>query len=443
MFFAALLFSTFAHISHAAPPIPFDRWSSSTNGTISASCPAGFSCEENVSSDDMLQRVITSNRDGQTYIQVLLASGVVNNGGRLIYESFTNANDNTDSGISSKMLINQTGAETLDYNVQLNLGWANSAGAPAIDFSQRVQDTHTNGVTLDYSFDYQQNQTNTGTATGYKYGIRQTVRNSAALNGSGNGDIWTFVLRRAGGNFVNTGSGSLPGSAGGMGGGGGGGGMGAALATNGTAAGTGTTGGTATTGGGSRMGRALAKGTVASTAFTMPPEGYGLSTPAIGFPEDTVIGPGTENDPPMVGNLPGSRFNFSDNSTINENYVNVATQSGRGGIVSNGNASGPAIPAGPVDVPTGNPNGMGMGGGGPGGGTVSWNTGNEVQVIWIGQNCASCVLSGMGGMGGGSGAFAFQSYENLTSGATAITRSITSTAPLNWQTVPFGTQPRL
>ena len=439
-----------APVTIAAPPIPFDRWSASGNGTITATCPGGFTCNDNVTSDNMLQRILINNANNQTYIQVLLADGAVNNTGRLVYESFTNASDNSASGISSKMLINQTGAENLDYSVLLNLGWANSAGAPAIDFAQTVTDTYNAGVTLDYTFDYQQNQNTNGTATGYRYGIRETVRNSAALNGSGNNDVWTFVLRRAGGSFVNAGSATLPG-AGGMGGmggaagggagggGGGGGAMGAAVATAGAT--TGATG-TTTGGGGSRMARALNNDQVSSTGFTMPANGYGLNTPNTGFPEDTVIGPVT-NEPPFVGNLPGSRYNVSDNATNNQNNVNVSTRSGvNGGIVSNGNASGPDIPGGPVDVPTGNPNGMGMGGG-PAGGTVAWNTGNEVQVIWIGQMCASCVIGGMGGMGGGSGAFAVQSYENLTTGATAISRSITSTAPLTWTTAPFGPQPGL
>jgi len=433
MFFAVCLY---ASLINAAPPIAFDRWSAGTNGTITAPCPAGYTCNENVTSDNMMQRILINNSNGSTYIQVLIADGVVRDTGRLVYESFTNATDGAASGISSKMQINQTGVENLDYSVLLNLGWANDPRAPAIDFSQTVTDTYDRGVALDYTFDYQQNQNARGTATGYKYGIRQNVRNSAALNGSGNNDVWTFVLRRAGGDFVRAGSASLPGAGGGMGGGGGG-GMGAALAAAGTTADG--TGGTNTAAATSNQ----SGGSVSGTAFTMPADGYGLNTPNIGFPEDTIIGPGTENAPPMVGNLPGSVYNESNTNTINDNYTNLSSRAGASsGIVSNGSASGPAIPAGRIDVPTGSTNGMGMGGG-PGGGTVAWNTGNEVQVIWIGQNCASCVLSGMGGMGGGSGAFAFQSYENLNTGATAITRSITSTAPLTWQTAPFGAQPRL
>ena len=429
LFFVVLMYSAFIF---AAPPIPFDRWNTGTRGTITATCPTGYTCNDNVNSDNMLQRIVINNSTGETYIQVILASGAVNDTGRLLYESFTNASGNTASGISSKMLINQTGVEDMDYSVELNLGWANSAANPAIDFSQTVKDTYNSGVTLDYTFDYQQNQNTNGRATGYKYGIRQTVRNSAALNGSGNNDVWTFVLRRAGGDFVSAGSASLPSAAGmgGMGGGGGGGGM--------MAAGANTTAGTGTTG------RALNNGNVDTAAFTPPADGYGLNTPNIGFPEDTVIGPGTSNDPPMVGVLPGSRYNVVDNNTINQNNVLLSTQSGLGGgIISNGVASGPDIPAGPVDVPTGSPMGMGMGGG-PSGGTVAWNTGNEVQVIWIGQSCASCVIGGMGGMGmGGNGDFSFQSYENLTTGATAVSRSIRSTAPLTWTTSPFGPQPNM
>lgn len=413
------------------PPIAFDRWSASSNGTITASCPAGFTCTDNVSSEDMLQRILVDNSNGQTFVQVLLASGAVNDTGRLLYESFTNANDGTPSGISAKMIINQNSIEYIDYSVLLNLGWANTAGAPAIDFSQTIKNTYNGNVQLDYTFDYQQNQNSRGVATGYKYGIRENLKNSASINGSGNNDNWTFVLRRVGGDFAGSGSASV--SSGGMMGGGGG-----MNAANTPTANANTQAPAANT----VPATNTISGDVPAPGFTMPPDGYGLNSP-VGFPEDTIIGPGTSNDPPMVGTLPGSRFNISDNTTIGESYINVSTRSGAGGgVISNGTANGDAIPAGPVDVPTGSTRGMGMGGG-PSGGTVSWSTGNEVQVIWIGESCSSCVIAGMGGMGNSSGDFSYQSYTNITTGATAAGRSIRSTAPLNWQTTPFGPQPRM
>ena len=88
---------------------------------------------------------------------------------------------------------------------------------------------------------------------------------------------------------------------------------------------------------------------------------------------------------------------------------------------------------------------MGGGGGGvPPGGSVAWNTGAEVQVIWIGQICPGCMI-GMGGMGGmgGAGAFGFQQYENISTGAAAASRTIQGTAPFTWTNPPFGATPRL
>ena len=82
-----------------------------------------------------------------------------------------------------------------------------------------------------------------------------------------------------------------------------------------------------------------------------------------------------------------------------------------------------------------------MGGAGGAGGTVNWNAGNIVQVIWIGGNCAGCQMFG-GGMGGANGAFSFQAYDNLSESVSAIyTRSIFTTAPFGWVPNVFGPQP--
>lgn len=445
--------------SFAAPPVPFDSWSN-RGGTITANCPGGYTCTDNVSSDNMIQRILTNNSTGENYIQVVIQNGVVGNGGQMDYEAFTSANDNALSGISAKAHIRQSGEFNIDYTTVLNLGWANSPANSAIEMSHRVNDTYISGVTMAQTFDYSQNQNNTGSTTGYFYGIRQDVRNSATLNGSGSGDSWSFVLRRAGGDFVRAGSASLAAAAGngmgGMGGGGGGGGMGAAAApapapapappAPGAAAPAPTPVAPAPAPGGGTMGRALSSGnsngtTISARAFEMPAIPYGIGTIDNGPPEDTVFGPGTSIDPPLVGNLPGGRNNDTANDTIGENANNERTFTGSGGIVSFGNAGGADIPAGRIDVPTGST--AGMGGGSPlAGGTVSWNTGNEVQVIWIGQSCTSCVLAGMGGMGGaGNGNYSFQQYENISTGAISTSQSILGTAPLNWLSTPFGPAP--
>ena len=94
--------------------------------------------------------------------------------------------------------------------------------------------------------------------------------------------------------------------------------------------------------------------------------------------------------------------------------------------------------------------GDGMMGNGAGG-TVTWNAGDDVQVIWIGQLCEGCQNGGMGGggMGGGMGGggtttFSYQSFDNLVDAQDPIaTASIISTDPFTWPDPPFGTQPTL
>ena len=460
------------HSAFAAPPIPFDSWSN-RGGTITANCPGGYTCADNVTSDNMIQRILTNNATGENFIQLVIQNGTVGNGGQMNYEAFTSANDNALSGISAKAHIRQTGEFNIDYTTELNLGWANSPANSAIELSHRVNDTYQQGVTMAQTFDYSQNQNNNGSATGYFYGIRQDVRNSAVLNGSGSGDSWSFVLRRAGGDFVRAGSASLGaaagngmggmgGAGGGMGGAGGGGGMGAAVAPAPAPAPTPTPGAAAPAPipiptpiaptpapGGGVMGRALSAGnsngttisarSVSARTFEMPAIPYGIGTIDNGPPEDTVFGP-IDNVPPFVGNLPGGGNSDTGNSTVGANNNNDRNFTGSGGIVSFGNAGGANIPPGRIDVPTGST--AGMGGGSPlAGGTVSWNTGNEVQVIWIGQSCSSCVLAGMGGMGGGSGNYSFQQYENISTGAISTSQSILGTAPLNWLSTPFGPAP--
>lgn len=371
--------------SYAAPPIPFGSWSNQ-GGTIRATCPAGFTCTENVASENMLQRFITNNSTGETYIQNIIED---NTQGTHRSEAFVNATndaglaipnvdpddptitpgitppdiipDNNDqitennmvtrnTGASARTEISQAGvnATTFDYDYTVNSGWAIVPGEPSVDINFQVTDTMAQGVSIDYSFFLTQRSDANGNITGRLYGIDQMVQNSAVL-GPGNGggqDDHMFVLRRASGDYVTAGSATLPPPAGGMGGMGMGGG-------------------------------------------TAPNPANGAGAPPFGI----VPNP----QPTPFPNPPGA--------------------------------------------PTGNPMGMG-GGNAPPGGSVAWNTGAEVQVIWIGQMCPGCMIAGMGGMGmGGSGAFSFQQYENISTGASAATRSILGTAPFTWTNPPFGPRP--
>ena len=408
--------------SLAAPPVAF----------FSNGCPNGYVCETNVVSDGMTQRkLIDSN--GNMFFQVTIVDGAANNGGLFEYDSFVNgSNGNTLGGISAKLDITETGLNNLNYSTVLNLGWAND-GSAAVGFSQTVTDNY-QGVGFEQSFDYEQNQTTQGGITGYKYDLFQRVVDSSILNDSNRGgeDIHTFVLRRASGDFVSSGSASL--------GGGGGRRMKAVLGSV------------------SSSGTSSAATTTYQNAFVPDPAGYGTDGTSTGTIGDAQTAPGSgtvfgqEANPTFPDPFNGSQSNTLITTTVGDyntsNRVNTSnTGLSTGDITSNGVASGADAPTSEVYVATGSSRGMGMGGGGgtdiPGG-TVRWNTGDEVQVLWIGQSCPGCTVSGMGMMGGGSsGSFSFQQYENLTNGDIAAARSIRSTSPLNWDTSTFGPEPSL
>ena len=428
-FASFLAFSLFSPSVFSAPPVAFG----------SSSCPSGFTCEDSVVSNGMVQQMLTDG-GGSTYFRVTINDGVTNNGGSFFYDSFTNGSDgNTQGGISAKLDIRQTGVENMNYSTILNMGWANDSN-PAVDISQTITDRYQGGD-FDYSFKYKQTQDNQGRMTGYYYDIYERVTNSSGTGGS---VVHTFVLRRAAGDFVSRGSVSLASSAGGGGmdgggGGGGGGGMMKAAIDSVTSSGT-------------------SSAATVSLQDTFVPDSGGYGTD--GYSAGTIGDPQTATGP-ATGTLYGEEANaqFIDSigvapdgvdtetlseaqsNTLNGVYTNNIGSS-NGDIVSDGNASGPAAPTSEVYVSTGGGGGGSMGGGGPGGGTVSWNTGDEIQVLWIGQTCPNC-NSGGGMMMGSPSPFSFQQYENLSNGDFAASRSLNSSSPLNWLSDPFGSQPRL
>ena len=408
-----LAFSLFSPAVISAPPVAFG----------SSGCPSGFVCEDNVVSNGMVQRMLTDGA-GATYFRVTINDGITNDGGSFFYDAFTNAsNGNTQGGISARLDIRQTGVENMDYSTILNVGWAND-GSPAIDISQAITDRYQDGD-FDYSFKYKQTQNVQGGMTGYYYEIFERVTNSS---GTGSDDIHTFVLRRAAGDFVQSGSVTLEASGGG-GMDGGGGGMMKATVDSVTSSG-------------------ISSAATTSLQDTFVPDsgGYGTdgyTTGTIGDPQ-TPTGPAADT---LYGEDANAQFidtspDGTDSETVNlaeSNTMNSVYTNNIGAIISDGIASGDAAPTSEIFVDTGSGGGMG-GGGGPGGGTVSWNTGDEIQVLWIGQTCPSC---DSGGMMSGGGSFSFQQYENLSNGDFAASRMLNSTAPLNWLSDPFGNEPQL
>ncbi|GEM_PF-1899851 len=209
----------------AAPPVPFDGWSS-VGGTINAPCPAGYTCEVNVNDQGILQRLLTS-PSGVRYIQLILDSATPQ--GRLREESFVRADNAPLSGISSKQVLESTAAGNLISSILINTGWAMDPGQAAVAVDQTLTDTTPEGAQFSQVFQKLIDQDANGLAIGYYMAIRQDVINSTLMTGGTLGpndqDIHAFVLRQVQGTRNPTsGSATLPG-AGMMGGGMGGGGM--------------------------------------------------------------------------------------------------------------------------------------------------------------------------------------------------------------------------
>ncbi|MDH5217113.1 MAG: hypothetical protein OEX19_05435 [Gammaproteobacteria bacterium] len=385
----------------------------------------------NVSEPGILQRHLTDRSTGRKYVQLIIADGSQTGDGEVMLENFIESSGQGLSGIALKQIITQRGAYDMDYSIVLNTGWADDPTNPTIVMSQINRDTTPEGVGFYNEFEYSAHLGPNDVVTGYYYGIRQDITNSANLNGSNSGgqDIHAFVLRRASGIYTPSGSASLPGPAG-MG-------MGGALG--------GGAGGAAGGGGGMMMAAANTSGGVSNTT-SAPTSGSSSSLVRI---NGTSTGEGDApcGSEPLVGLTPGTPPPCSSN-LFPPNPGSVGTGNGAGAAAPGGTLTVPPRGSGtlpPQAQPPGAggaiPMGMGGGAGVPSGGTVSWSAGNEIQVIWIGQVCPGCVAAAMGGMGGASGSFSYQAYENLSTGVSAATRSIFGTAPFTWTDPPFGPQP--
>lgn len=89
--------------------------------------------------------------------------------------------------------------------------------------------------------------------------------------------------------------------------------------------------------------------------------------------------------------------------------------------------------------------GDGMVGNGAGG-DVSWQAGNDIQIVWIGQLCEGCpqAYNPDAADGRGDSTFNYQIFDNLTDEFDPIaTGAIDSTSPVAWPASAFGAAPSL
>jgi len=380
----------------APPPMAFNSWINN-GGTIQIGCPTGFTCNDNVVAVDMLQRIITRDNSGETYIQNIVSDNTAQRG-QHSFETFANASnasnlsiplspigviapviavpDNVDIVASTQLASSNTGiaAETfisqsantpaspnpMTYRVAINTGWAVTAGQPAVDIFQNIKHTTPEGIVMDYTFKFSQNQDAGGNVTGKLWSVDQLVTNAAVIGvgNLGTQDDQRTIISRASGDFITAGSAILPFSV-----------------------------------GGGMVG-------MAGGAGVLPNPSNALDTP----PANTIV--------PISQTTPF--------------------------------ANPPGAPTGGMGMAGMGMMGMGMMAAGVlAGGTITWNTGDEIQMMWIGAVCPGC-MNGMGGMGqgfGGMGSFSFQQYENITAGVAAATRSLQTSAPFTWTDPPFGPQP--
>ena len=327
----------------SAPPIAFDGWNDGS--VITAGCPNGYTCEDEVNDTGLLQRTLVSG-NGTTYIQLVVAGSDQQTGSTSSTESFitmsgTGGGGGTSSGISAKQTVFQNSNENVDAQTIINTGWADTGSEASISMTLSNSYDY-QGATIATSFVHQSDLDSNGNTIGSYTGVDQTLTNTSQVTGSqvGGTDQIRFATRHASGTRNSGGNLSIPGV---------------------------TQGGQGMMGGG--------------------------------------------------GGMMGQDGNFGD----------------------------------------------GMIGGGAGG-NVSWGSGADVQMSWIGQRCEGCVLQddggmmggggggmGGGGMGGGGGMdmglggpdvlFSYQTFENLSNGTNAIAgASITQTDPFDWDS-NFGTRP--
>lgn len=203
----------------AAPPVPFDTWTRNSTG-VAAPCPTGYTCDVNVTDNNILQRVLTG-PDGKRYIQ-LIVTGTQGTSSMSTESYVVSGGQN---GIALKQKINDTGATSLQGTTTINTGWANNTAAPSILVQQTVSNTAPSGVGMVENFSFSEYRNASGVRNGSFLDIREDITDSTNVSPDTTAtgrDVQSFVTRVASGNQVaRAGSTSLPAATNGMMGGGG------------------------------------------------------------------------------------------------------------------------------------------------------------------------------------------------------------------------------
>ncbi len=195
----------------AGAPTSFDQWNI-TNGSVTATCPAGFGCDVSISDPGFMQRMITDGT-GRQYVQQIIADTDVS-GTTIASESFIDATGTTTAnGIASKTTLQDPAADNFASSAQVNTGWAVAAGEASKAFHQGFDTGLTAGSRDVVSFDLYQYRDATDTDVGMAMDIRQDAVDTTAIgNGTTGQSLQSFVYRERQGTAVTSaGSATLPG----------------------------------------------------------------------------------------------------------------------------------------------------------------------------------------------------------------------------------------
>lgn len=242
----------------AGPPAPFDQWVV-TNGTVGASCAGNFKCSVLNTGPGFMQQQVTDPTTKLTYVQTIVTGPNESGAPSVPGLSFSSENYvrtgtfdpaiNTNqapppslgagsqtvaNGISSQQRLHAesntaTSTGIFDSLITINTGWAKSNATSDVRIEQKVSETGNDGTQFVNNAVILGNNDNSGVQTGTSIFLdtlmsqpKSTASDGTSSGGSGwgsgwggggssgggstssNPDVQLFVLRRVGGNMLNT-----------------------------------------------------------------------------------------------------------------------------------------------------------------------------------------------------------------------------------------------
>lgn len=205
-----LLALTPVHSVVAAPPIAFDSWNEGS--VITAGCPNGFTCLDEVNDSGLLQRTLIAG-DGSMYVQLVVTGSDQQLGSTSTSESFVTVNGGSGfTGISAKQTVFQNSNENVDAQTIINTGWAESGGEASIAMTVNNSLDY-QGASITQSFVHRSDLDSNGNTIGRYTGVDQLLTDTSQVTGSqvGGTDQIGFATRRASGTQNSGGNLSIPG----------------------------------------------------------------------------------------------------------------------------------------------------------------------------------------------------------------------------------------